>query len=68
MLLNDSHVNLYKAIKKYHKDNGYSPTIRELQKMCSYKSTSTVYCHLKALEEAEYIEMRERKSRSIKLL
>lgn len=68
MKLNDCHVNLYKAIKEYHTDNGYSPTVRELQEMCNYKSTSTVHSHLKTLERAEYIEMAERKSRSIKLL
>ncbi|MCG8540945.1 MAG: hypothetical protein MJA82_13545 [Clostridia bacterium] len=67
-MLNDSHVNLYKAIKNYYQSNGYSPTIRELQEMCNYKSTSTVYVHLKTLERAEYIEMGERKSRSIKIL
>ncbi|MCT4565707.1 MAG: LexA repressor [Maledivibacter sp.] len=68
MLLKDPHVNLYKAIKKYHEDNGYAPTVRELQEICNYKSTSTVYCHLKVLEKAEYIEMGERKSRAIRLL
>jgi len=67
-MLTDSHVNLYKAIKKHYETNGYSPTVRELQEMCNYKSTSTVYGHLKALERAEYIEMGSKKSRSIKIL
>ncbi|SKC83003.1 LexA family protein [Maledivibacter halophilus] len=68
MKLNDCHVNLYKAIKEYHTDNGYSPTVRELKDMCNYKSTSTVHGHLKVLEKAGYIEIGKRKSRSIKLL
>lgn len=67
-MLTDFHVNLYKAIRKYYEANGYSPTVRELQEMCNYKSTSTVYGHLKTLEKAEYIEMGTKKSRSIKLL
>lgn len=67
-MLKDSQIYLYKSIKRYYEDNGYSPTIRELQEICSYKSTSTVYDHLKVLERAEYIKMGERKSRSIKLL
>ncbi len=67
-MLNDFHVNLYKAIRRYYKTNGYAPTVRELQEICDYKSTSTVYGHLKTLERAEYIEMTSKKSRSIKLL
>lgn len=67
-MLNDSQIYLYKSIKKYHESNGYSPTIRELREICDYKSTSTVYEHLKVLERAEYIVMGERKSRSIKIL
>jgi sulfur relay (sulfurtransferase) DsrC/TusE family protein len=32
--LRDCHVRIYKTIKRYYKKHGYSPTIREIQKMC----------------------------------
>lgn len=38
-------------IKKY----GYPPTVREIGKMVSLKSTSSVYLHLKSLEEQGFI-------------
>lgn len=38
-------------IKKY----GYPPTVREIGKMVSLKSTSSVYRHLKSLEEQGFI-------------
>lgn len=67
--LNDCHVKIYKTIKKYYKKHGYSPTIREIQRICEYKSTSTVYLHLKALEDAGYIKMgHRRKSRAIRVV
>ncbi len=66
--INDCQIKIYKALKKYYQKNGYSPTIRELQKLCSYKSTSSIHSHLKRLEEAEYIKIEKYKSRAIKLL
>lgn len=38
-------------IKKY----GYPPTVREIGKMVSLKSTSSVYHHLKSLEEQGFL-------------
>ena len=38
-------------IKKY----GYPPTVREIGKMVSLKSTSSVYRHLRKLEEQGFI-------------
>lgn len=67
--LNDCHVKIYKAIKKFYRKYGYSPSIREIQKICGYKSPSTVYSHLKTLEKAGYIKVGHRKkSRTIKVV
>lgn len=67
--LKDCHVKIYLSIKKFYEQYGYSPSVRELQKICRYKSTSTVYAHLKTLEKAGYIKMGHgRKPRSIKVV
>ncbi|MDK2919971.1 MAG: repressor LexA [Candidatus Petromonas sp.] len=66
--LNDSQIKVYKAIKEFYKNHGYSPSIRELQKICGYKSTSSVHNHLKKLEKAGYIELNKNIPRAIRLL
>lgn len=67
--LKDCHVKIYKAIKKFYKKYGYSPSIREIQKICGYKSPSTVYTHLKTLERAGYIKVgHRRRPRAIKVI
>lgn len=67
-MLQDCHIDIYKSIKKYIKIHGYSPSIRDLKELCQYKSTSTVYNHLKILEKAGYIKMDKKTSRSIKIV
>ncbi|SKC90548.1 LexA family protein [Maledivibacter halophilus] len=67
--LNDCHVKIYKAIKSFCEKYGYSPSIREIQKTCGYKSPSTVYAHLKTLERAGYIQVgHRRRPRAIKVV
>lgn len=57
---------LYDFIKKYIKNHGYSPTIRE---MCSIfqKSTSTIHSMLQILKRKELISYEDHKSRTIKI-
>lgn len=59
---------LYLAIKDFIKENGYAPTIRELNIMTNTKSTSTVYTKLVQLKKKGYITYVEHKSRTIKIL
>ena len=47
--------NVYESIMQYQRVNGYAPTIREICKMVGVASTSSVYAHLKILEEKVYI-------------
>ena len=50
---------VYDGIVNYQKDNGYAPSIKELCAICNLASTSSVYAHLKKLEELGYIRRRE---------
>ena len=43
--------NVYESIMQYQCVNGYAPAIREICKMVGVASTSSVYAHLKILEE-----------------
>lgn len=56
---------VYDGIVNYQKDNGYAPSIRELCAICNLASTSSVYAHLKKLEELGYIRRREDAPRAI---
>ena len=53
--LTEKQQNVYESIMQYQRVNGYAPTIREICKMVGVASTSSVYAHLKILEEKGYI-------------
>lgn len=67
-MLKDCHINVYKTLRTYINTHGHSPSVRDLRNLCSYKSTSTVYSHLKRLEKAGYIEMEKKIGRSMKVV
>ena len=52
--LTEKQQNVYESIMQYQRVNGYAPTIREICKMVGVASTSSVYAHLKILEEKGY--------------
>ena len=56
------------SIVDYQMQNGYAPSIRELCVSCNLASTSTVYAHLKKLEELGYIRRREDAPRAIAIV
>ena len=58
---------LYDFIKKYIKNYGYSPTIREISSVFQ-KSLGSIHPMLKRLKERGLIDYEERKSRTIKIL
>lgn len=66
--ISNPQIKVYKAIKDFYKEYGYSPSIRELQRMCGYKSSSSVHSHLKKLEKAGYIELNRKIPRAIRIL
>lgn len=59
---------LYEAIKKFIKENGYSPTVRELCEITNKKSPATTFNKLKHLKRMNYITYEENKPRTIKIL
>lgn len=59
---------LYLAIKSFIKDNGYAPTVRELNEITNIKSPATTYAKLIQLKRKGYITYIEGKSRTIKIL
>lgn len=59
---------VYINIINYQRENGYSPTVRELCKMVGVSSTSTIVSHLKNLEESGFIRRKECSPRAIEVL
>lgn len=53
--MNERQKQILEIIKNYTKENGYSPTIREICSLANLKSTSTVHSHIKRLEAEGYI-------------
>ena len=64
--LTEKQQNVYESIMQYQCVNGYAPTIREICKMVGV--ASTVYAHLKILEEKGYIARKMDASRAIAIL
>ena len=52
-------------IASYSKDNGFPPSIREIQNKFNFKSTSTVSYYLKKLEERGDVVSKGRKNRTL---
>lgn len=68
MKVNEKHMAILAYIKKYSKENGYSPTYREIMKHAGMKSTSTVAYYIQALKDYGFIAMQEKKPRTIQVL
>ncbi|HYE12191.1 MAG TPA: helix-turn-helix domain-containing protein [Patescibacteria group bacterium] len=66
--LNYAQRQVYLAIKKYIRDNGYSPTYRELCELTNYSSVSTVSKYIDVLVKLDLITAEEGKPRTIKVL
>ena len=58
----------YDAIKEYILSNKYPPSVRDLMKLLSVSSTSTVSYYLDKLERRNLIKRTNNKSRSIELV
>lgn len=59
---------VYEAITGFIKENGYSPTIRELCKITGKRSTATIHHHLKVLKEQGYIDYKVKSNRTIRII
>ena len=58
--------DVYNFIIDYMSENIISPTVREICEGVGLKSTSSVYFHLKRLEQQGLITMRESEPRTIR--
>ncbi|WP_430885229.1 LexA family protein [Fusibacter sp. JL216-2] len=61
-------INLFKAIKDYYAEQGFSPSYRELLKICNENSLSTVKKRLDRLESMGYITHKVGVARSIRVV
>lgn len=59
---------VYQYLVKYITKYGYAPTVRDICVGVGLKSTSSVYCQLRKLEEEGKIKMRGNSSRAIKVI
>lgn len=66
--LTPKQVEVYLAIKGFIDKYHYSPSIRELCKMCGLNSTATMFVHLKKMRKKGYIDYIERKMRTITIV
>ncbi|MEN6615795.1 MAG: transcriptional repressor LexA [Syntrophorhabdus sp.] len=57
--------NILEFIRAFRRDNGYSPSVREVAEQCGVKSPSVVQYHLEQLQEAGLITRDKVRSRSI---
>ena len=60
--LNERQSKIYDYICDFLKEHGFSPTVREIEKMAGLTSPSSAHYYLKQLEEKGYIR-RVRKSK-----
>lgn len=63
--LNEKQKEVYDFLLEFTKTNGYPPSVREICKAVSLKSTSTVHGHLKRLEKKGLIYRDPTKPRAI---
>lgn len=59
---------VYSFLVEFMKENGYSPSIREICDGTDFRSTSTVHAHLAMLELLGKIEMKPNSGRAIRLV
>jgi len=59
---------LYDFIKGFQRENGYPPTVREIQRRFSIKSTASVSYYLKLLEADQLIKRSKQKNRCIEIV
>jgi repressor LexA len=66
--LTDRQKKILEVLERFHTQNGYPPSIREICDKASISSTSVVNYYLDQLEDLGYIERDGRVSRGIRLL
>ncbi|SNR91292.1 LexA DNA binding domain-containing protein [Anaerovirgula multivorans] len=62
-----SQLDVVKAVEKFIKENGFSPTTREVCNFTNLNSTKRIHTYLNKLEELEIIKKRELFPRTIRI-
>lgn len=68
MALTKKQREIYDFLKSFIDNNGYSPSIREIQDQFGLSSPATVHKHLSLLEQKSYIRKDANKNRSIDIV
>lgn len=66
--LTEKQKEVLEIIKKYIKENGYAPSVRELCDIQGLKSSASMWRHLQFLKQKGYIDYKEKQHRGIKVL
>ncbi len=66
--LTDPQIKCLKVIEEYQNSNGFPPSIRDIQEMGNFSSTSVVNYYLEQLETMGHIQRSGRVSRGIRLV
>lgn len=64
--ITDSQRRVYDAIVGYIEEFGYSPSVRDLCRLCGISSPNGVNIHLAALESRGWITRNQRQARTIR--
>ena len=67
MVKSEADEKVFKAVKDLIKQNGYSPSVREIQSRANIKSTSTTWASLNRLKDAGKIDFQKNSPRTITL-
>lgn len=65
--LSDREQQLLQYVKQTILENGYSPSVRDIQRALGFKSTSTVHAYLNRLEMEGYLQKENGKSRTLRV-
>lgn len=66
--LTERQQKVFSFLTSYWNENGYSPTVREIQSAIDAESTQTIFIALNELEEAGYIKREKEKPRAITII
>ena len=59
---------IYKVIKNYIEEYGYSPTYREIADLAYLNSPATIHHHMKILKELGYIDYEFNRNRTVRII
>jgi repressor LexA len=67
-MLSDKQRQILNTIENYIKENGYSPSVREIGELVGLRSSSTVHRYLEKLKSKGYISKIGNSPRTLKII